>query len=153
MIALAVFVTRGGVLPPNVSPLGVSGFISKRLMWFFLGILAFDFLHGGFYPGVLLTYLGFACYPLIGRLAGESLRRQALFLPIASLLFFLLSNFGVWLFWYPRTLEGLLLCYTLALPFYRNTVLSDVGFFAAAVGIRYLVARAQKFTTKEFFAT
>jgi len=39
------------------------------------------------------------------------------------------------------------------LPFYRNTFLSDVGFFVAVVGMRWLITRVQKFTTKEFFAT
>jgi len=135
--ALAVFATRGGMLPPNVSPLGASGFTTKRFIWFFAGILAFDFFRGGFYPGFWVTYLGFAAYPLLGRLAGKSLGKQALFLPMASLLFFLLSNLGVWWFWYPQTLSGLLLCYTLALPFYRNTFLSDLGFFTLTVGVRY----------------
>lgn len=149
MTALAVFATRGGILPPNVSPLGASGFMTKKFVWFFLGIVAFDFLRGGFYPGVLLTYLGFAAYPLLGRLAGKSLRKQTLFLPMASLLFFLLSNLGVWWFWYPQTWSGLVLCYTMALPFYRNTFLSDLGFFAVIAGIRHVSIAVQKCRTKE----
>lgn len=36
------------------------------------------------------------------------------------LFFFVWTNFGVWLFWYPKTLEGLIRCYTLALPFLAN---------------------------------
>ncbi|MDA1080014.1 MAG: hypothetical protein O2840_04990 [bacterium] len=149
LTAVAVLATRGGVLPPNVSPLGASGFATKQLFWFFVGILAFDLLRGGFYPGVLFTYLGFAMYPTMGKFAGTSLRKQALFLPIASLLFFLLSNFGVWWFWYPQTWAGLVLCYTMALPFYRNTFLSDVGFFAIIAGVRYVGAVVQKVRARE----
>ncbi len=144
LAALAVFATRGGVLPPNVSPLGASGFATKKCIWFFLGILAFDYFRGGFYPGVLLTYVGFAAYPFLGRLAGNSLRKQVILLPLASLLFFLLSNLGVWWFWYPQTWAGLVLCYTMALPFYRNTFISDLGFFTVFALIRYVVRSSKK---------
>ena len=37
-------------------------------------------------------------------------------------IFFILSNFGVWLtgVFYPKTLAGLMQCYTAAIPFYKN---------------------------------
>lgn len=142
--AVGVFATRGGFLPPNVSPLGASGFSTKNFVWFFLGILSFDYFRGGLYPGVFLTYLGFAAYPLFGRLAGNSLRKQAVFLPLASCSFFVLSNLGVWWFWYPQTWAGLVLCYTMALPFYRNTFLSDLGFLTVFALIRYVVRSSKK---------
>lgn len=53
-----------------------------------------------------------------------------------ALIFFLVSNFGVWIegMLYPRTFHGLIECYTMALPFLRNSLLGDVlfsvGFFA-----------------------
>ncbi|NCN06692.1 MAG: hypothetical protein GW946_02505 [Candidatus Pacebacteria bacterium] len=148
IVAAVVFATRGGMLPPNVSPLGASGFSTKNFYWFFAGILAFDLFRGGTYPGVLLTYTGFAMYPLLGRLAGKSLHKQVIFLPLASLLFFLLSNLGVWWFWYPRTLDALMLCYALALPFYRNTFLSDLGFFATVVSVRRVWSILHKRTSR-----
>jgi hypothetical protein len=51
-----------------------------------------------------------------------------------SLTFFILTNFSVWAFtpWYSKTLAGLAQCYTMALPFFRNTLLGDlfyVGLF------------------------
>jgi len=33
------------------------------------------------------------------------------------LLYDLWTNFGCWLLWYPHTIKGLILCYTLAIPF------------------------------------
>ena len=45
-----------------------------------------------------------------------------------TLIFFLVSNFGVWVLGYPKTLEGLLLCYTMAIPFAINSVLGDLFF-------------------------
>jgi len=51
---------------------------------------------------------------------------------IAPILFFLLSNFAVWLFnagqVYPYTFSGLLTCYAAAIPFFHNTLISTVYF-------------------------
>jgi len=46
----------------------------------------------------------------------------------SSVLFFLLTNFGVWTFdsLYPRTLNGLIACYLAAIPFFRNTLQGDL---------------------------
>lgn len=49
---------------------------------------------------------------------------------IASVSFFLASNFAVWETWdlYPKTLVGLGTCYTAAVPFFRNSVITEVVF-------------------------
>jgi hypothetical protein len=54
--------------------------------------------------------------------------------PIASLtvagsvLFFVVTNFGVWLFFhtYPKTAGGLLQCYIAAIPYFRGTLCGDL---------------------------
>ena len=48
----------------------------------------------------------------------------------SSVSFFLVSNFAVWAAYdmYPKTFEGLLTSYTLALPFFRNAVEGDLLF-------------------------
>ena len=48
----------------------------------------------------------------------------------ASVSFFLASNFAVWAAWglYPKTLSGLAACYIAALPFFRNSVVSETAF-------------------------
>ena len=46
----------------------------------------------------------------------------------SSLLFFLLTNFGVWILGYPFTFAGLVSCYTMALPFFVNTIVGDLFF-------------------------
>ena len=53
-----------------------------------------------------------------------------------SALFYLVTNFGVWLQtdMYAKTWQGLLECYTLALPFFRNTILGDLFYTGALVG-------------------
>jgi hypothetical protein len=45
---------------------------------------------------------------------------------INSILFFLISNFGVWILHYPNNIQGLIECFTLAIPFYRNSLLGDL---------------------------
>ena len=47
----------------------------------------------------------------------------------SALLFFILSNLGVWLTGtYGYTLNGLVSCYILAIPFFYNTLLSTILF-------------------------
>lgn len=57
----------------------------------------------------------------------------------SSALFFVLTNFGVWLGsgLYPQTMEGLVACYIAAIPFFGNTLMSTVLFS----GLFYLVMR------------
>jgi hypothetical protein len=47
---------------------------------------------------------------------------------LASVSFFLASNFAVWAAWqmYPKTLTGLGICYVAALPFFRNGLTSEL---------------------------
>jgi hypothetical protein len=53
-----------------------------------------------------------------------------------SILFFILTNFGMWLFSgiYPLTREGLVACYVAAIPFFQNTLAGDLTFTAALFG-------------------
>ena len=52
---------------------------------------------------------------------------------VSSVVFFVLSNFGVWAFtgMYPLTVSGIITCYSAALPFFRYTVTGD--FFYGAI--------------------
>jgi hypothetical protein len=66
----------------------------------------------------------------------------------SSVSFFLVSNFVVWAAWngmYPKTLAGLLTCYTAGIPFFRGTVESDLFFSIAMFGTPVLAqALAEK---------
>jgi hypothetical protein len=136
LTAITVFLSRLKVLPANFNPLGSFGFFSQNFVLFFATIIAFDLLIGGTYAGRWFTYLGFAAYPLLGRLAADKTNKQLFLLPIASLTFFILSNLGVWWYWFPHTIEGLLACYTLALPFFQRTLVGDLIF-----GYGYLLVK------------
>jgi hypothetical protein len=47
-----------------------------------------------------------------------------------SVIFFLISNFGVWLVGnlYERNINGLIECYFMAIPFFKNTIISTLIF-------------------------
>ncbi len=49
---------------------------------------------------------------------------------VGSVVFFLVSNFGVWVAsgMYPMTWSGLVVCYVAAIPFFGNTILSTAAF-------------------------
>ena len=66
----------------------------------------------------------------------------------ASLLFFLISNFGVWLLgdFYPDTLAGLAACFTAAIPFYQSTLVSDLLFTPALFTGWYLLSQKHSLT-------
>ncbi len=96
----------------------------------------------GFHSGMWYVYGAFLLIGLVGFWIRRSfsIPRLALGTLVASLLFFIVTNFGVWLSgWYGYTLEGLSACYIAAVPFYRNQVLGDVFFTAFLFGADYLV--------------
>ena len=45
---------------------------------------------------------------------------------VSSMIFFIVSNLGVWVLGYPHTIEGLLMCYTLAIPFFGYSIIGDL---------------------------
>ena len=53
-----------------------------------------------------------------------------------SVLFFLITNFGVWLVGdlYPRSVAGVWQCYIAAIPFFRQTLLGDLAYTTALFG-------------------
>ena len=55
---------------------------------------------------------------------------------MSSIIFFAMTNFAVWTSgtMYPPTLDGLLLCYTMAIPFFGNT-LAGTLFYVSLLGL------------------
>ena len=61
----------------------------------------------------------------------------------SSVIFFLVSNFGVWILYYPSTFTDLVTCYTLAIPFFLNTILGDLFFSALMIYSFYFMQKRQ----------
>lgn len=67
-----------------------------------------------------------------------------------SILFFVLTNFGVWVIpnsIYPRTFAGLVECYVMAIPFFGNTLLSALIYSGLMFGA-YKAAERYVFKTR-----
>jgi len=88
-----------------------------------------------------LIPVGYGSFALIVCL-GFWLRGRRKVVPIAgaalagSVLFFVLTNLGVWALgsWYPKTWEGLVACYVAAIPFFHNTLLGDAFYSTVFFG-------------------
>jgi hypothetical protein len=67
----------------------------------------------------------------------------------ASLLFFVITNFGVWFSFnmYPKTFAGLVLCYEAAIPFFKTTLISDMCFTTLLFGIAVWVNKKYPLAT------
>ena len=70
----------------------------------------------------------------------------------SGVIFFILSNFGMWLTgaYYPKTFNGLIACYAAAIPFYKNeffgnmllnTFMSNLFFTALLFGAYALIKK------------
>jgi hypothetical protein len=99
-----------------------------------------------FYEGALFTYIAFALIVLLGSAALRKLSAKGLLLTSlsASVIFFVISNFGVWVSGtlYPLNATGLVACYSAAIPFFRNTIVGDLIYsFAIFYGYAYAQSR------------
>jgi hypothetical protein len=99
-----------------------------------------------------VTWAWYAAMLLLGGVLAQNaaVLRVAAASLTASISFFMVSNFAVWAVWrdmYPATWNGLLACYIAALPFFRNTVVSDLLFSAAFFGLGYLVSHRRQEST------
>lgn len=131
--------------PPNFTPVGVIGLFigaySNRFWHWLIPILAIllsDFLLGFYHmTSMIFVYLGIIASSAVGYfLLNHKVRMLRVFITtiISASLFFLLSNFGVWLSaeLYPMTLAGLISCYVAAIPFFGNTMAAYIVFSAIA---------------------
>jgi hypothetical protein len=113
--------------------------ISAALMM--SSLLFSDFIIG-FHNQMIAVYAGFFSMILAGTFLNMNSSRVKIFGTafLASLLFFIVSNFGVWYEGqlYPMTFSGLIECYVMGIPFFGKQMIGDVGF---SVGLFELAKR------------
>ena len=133
MIILAV-ASRLLPHPPNFAPItGIALFaaskLNKKILAFLLPLFCLfitDLILG-------LGWINLFIYGAFGMVSLIGMRIQKvspLTVVGSSLLFFIVSNLGVWFLYYPLTLEGLMTCFTLAIPFFGNTIAGDLVYTA-----------------------
>jgi hypothetical protein len=127
----AVAIFGGAVLP------------RKLALWAPLTAMVISDVIIGLHPLIFLTW---SCYALIALASSAWLKNPKLLNGLSvtlggSIFFFVATNFGVWLQsgMYARTWSGLGQCYYMAIPFFRNTIASDL-FYTAALFAAYKLA-------------
>jgi hypothetical protein len=119
---------------PNVTPITAlaligASYFDKRIALVipFAAMLISDMIIG-FHNTILFVYGSFLLVALMGRwLSSRPTAYTILATLVGSTIFFIITNFGVWVMGgYPQTWEGLILCYTMAIPFFRNALIGDL---------------------------
>lgn len=158
-ITLAAAASRLIPHPPNFTPIGAIAlfggtyFASKRAAFavplaalvisnFALALLQYG---GSVFPLLPFVYASFALTVCLGLLLRNhrvpwAIGATAL---ASAVIFFVLSNFGVWLNggMYPLTAEGLVACYIAAIPFFRNMVWGNLVYVTVLFGSFELAMR------------
>ena len=139
MMVLAV-ITRLLPHPPNMAPITAMALfagcnIKDKNLALLLPLLCMFVtdIFLGFHMTMPFVYLSFMMISYIGINSKKITNGTILG---SSVLFFLLTNFGVWYLGYPNTLAGLVSCYTLAIPFFVNTIIGDL-FFAHSLSYSF----------------
>ena len=122
---------------PNFTPIAAIAlfggvYFSKKIALVLpLTIMVLSDIFIGYYEiGIMLSvYLSFLVCVLLGFYLKKNKKWQIILGSafLCSLVFYLITNFAVWLFspWYVKDFSGLITCYVVALPFFKNTVLGD----------------------------
>lgn len=134
VIILSLSLTRLIPHPWNFTPMlavGIfSGFYFKQFyLSLFIVILSMFIgdLYLGFHSTMFFTYISLAVAVIIGLYIKHFKFTEILFSGLASSVsFFIITNFGAWLTlaMYEKNFAGLLQSYTLAIPFFHNTLIS-----------------------------
>ena len=135
--------------PPNFTPIAAIALLSSkgfanRWVVFLIPIVSLFIsdLFLGMHATIPFVYASFVLIALLGRYVKKINISTVL---LSSTIFFLVSNFGVWLLHYPISVEGLVQCYTLALPFFLNTVLGDLVYGTLLIYPFYVLLKRNRF--------
>lgn len=154
LIIVASIIMRLVPHPANFIPLGALALFSGtyiRSKWGIIIpviVMVGTDLIIGLHNLILFTWGSFLLIAMIGwwvrkkkniwRIVGGTLA--------GSILFFVVTNFAVWAFTplYSKTVAGLVQCFYMAIPFFRNTMAGDLFYVGIFFGLYELVALVLK---------
>ena len=120
--------------PPNFTPiLAAAIFSGFYFRHFFLGLFIIILsmfigdLYLGFHNTMFFTYISLSIAVMFGLFIKQLKFSEIIFSGlVSSICFFLITNFGAWitLDMYEKNFAGLMSSYTLAIPFFQNTLIS-----------------------------
>ena len=140
-ILVALAASRFIPHPPNfTSLLALSFYIPALIGIRYLPALIMSFVITdfviGFHGTTLFTWGSVVVIGLGSKFFISSIFTRISGALLGACLFFIITNFGVWsLGFYGYTLQGLLMCYTLAIPFFAYTMISTFMFSGIIEGI------------------
>lgn len=143
----------------NVAPVAAAAMLAGAVLprkWAvsvpILGMLISDSIIGFYTPAVMLTvYACFTFSAFLGAFVKDMKPLKILGVSLtSSTIFFLATNFAVWATadWYEKSWSGLALAYTLAIPFFRNTMLGDLLYTGVLFGAWALVRQGVAYLEK-----
>jgi len=118
--------------PPNFTSLialsfYVPLFLGKRFIPALLICFIITDIFIGFHAIVVFTWGSIIFISLTSYLFQRNIYMRIIGAVCGSLVFYIISNFGVWsLGSYGYSFNGLLICYIAAIPFYSNTLISTI---------------------------
>lgn len=139
--------------PPNFAPIAAvalfgGAYFNKKWAAYLVPLLAMFItdLILGFHATMWAVYISFVLIVGLGMVMIKQKKVTNIFLASvsASVLFFVITNFGLWIStpYYEKTGTGLAACYTAAIPFFHHTLLGDLFFVAVIFGL-YELAKAK----------
>lgn len=125
--------------PPNFTPIIAAsilgGFFFQRLEITITVIFSSLFLTDlvlGLYSSMAFVYTSLVLIIILSNKMSKFLNLKTLLIfgLAGATIFFIFSNFGVWLLsgLYPKNISGLIECYIMAIPFFKNTLMSTILF-------------------------
>ena len=128
---------------PNITPIAAiaifsAAYLNKKVyVWIPFVIMVVTDLFIVLHEVIFFTWGSFILISFFGRYLKNNLNVKNIFIVsvFSSLIFFIVSNFGVWLMFYPHSIQGFYLCFLKAIPFFRNTFFSNVIFSFLFFGI------------------
>ena len=127
--------------PPNfTSLLALSFYVPALLGVRYLPILVMSFLITDFFIGlhfvILFTWGSVIFIGLSAKFFLQNIYTRISGALLGAFIFYIITNFGVWsIGLYGYTLEGLILCYTLAIPFFAYSLISTFIFSGIIEGL------------------
>ncbi len=146
--------------PANFAPIGAIAlfagmYLPKRLAIILPIVMMFssDLIIGMYNPKIMIAvYASFILMGLIGLLVRKNKKLSTVLggTLLGSFLFFLITNFAVWAFgtMYLHNLSGLIQSYTMAIPFFKNSLLGNLFYVGILVGGYELAVHYLKQTKK-----
>jgi hypothetical protein len=138
---------------PNFTPVAAIALFSgvylnkKYAVLVPLSLMMISDLFVGMHNVLLFTWGSFILTTFLGFWVKKHKRVSAIvsMSVFSSLLFYVVSNFGVWIMgWYPRNIKGLIDCYIMALPFLRDFTIATLSYTVVFFGAYELVRRLVK---------